>query len=551
MVNTSHLPPVGQRAVALCTALSLAACASNPIVQWDASKTSLGLPASTLDAGYAYSERARTAYREAIVTQLGQSNLLANGLVVSGALVMALAAGKAHRDAVLGVAGLSGTAYALGNMNLSRPRLLVYQAGVEALNCANRAVAPFAMPQAELTALNHSLAVLDKQRTVTAQSRITVEGLVAQDTAGGAGKSDRAERGRAAVARVGLVQTAADQALVAGRGLASGASRASGELIMAVDRIDAAIVRGTLDTVPDLSAVPRVIAGLAGTFDQFAPGAGVGQRVTDGLGRYAGKATAGAPLAAVADPMDLAIQKLEADGSLLAGLTVDLNAALAGRSTVLAPDAFKDCGVADLAVALRAAPETLSFTLGEDAVRSLIISGGTKPYLVELDGSAVAGVSFKQPLPFESRAEVSVSKDLKSAQTLSLRVMDSSSPMRLMNVAVTVAAAASTPAAPVAVAAPKAPATADEAVAALGKIGAKAIDGLPAGMTMTKSPTKDAAGTVQVSLICPAALPAANQPTVAKAVQALLKLIGVDGAAPPFKLNASAVNAAGVSCLKP
>nr|WP_315230568.1 hypothetical protein [uncultured Albidiferax sp.] len=555
MQSTTFTP----RAVVLAVAVALGGCATHPIVQWQVPTPVEKPPERTLDYANSVADAARTAYQKAIVGQLEESTNLSNTLVVGGALATALAMGGVHRDAITGVAMVGGTAYALGNLGLSRPRLLVYQAGVEAINCAKRAVSPFNVEVTEQDALVSALQYLAGQREATEVAQRKVTDALAYFTKKGDGISDIVVLGKITLQSTAEVQKHAGEAQATGNGLVLATRRAGSELLFAVDRIDASVVRGVLDTVPDLSAVPRVIAGLAGLYDQIAPGAGVGKRATTGL------TTLGAAMAAAAEKSKISpeqtllvatTRQLQQATVTLAERLADVNVLVAGRTNVWAADAFKDCGVPNLVQTLASAPTAIDFVAGSEAVtRSIAISGGVKPYFVEFEGAAVAGVTAKQPLPFESRAEVAFTKDAKAPKSLSLRILDSSSPNKVLTVAVTVSAAAP-PAKPVVqkpgAASPQTPANGAAAlnpvVLALKKHGGQAIPNLPSGMRMRGQATVKN-GIVTVPMRCEETVAAADKPTKEVVVAALRLLAGVVvGDAVVIEPNAQYSNAS--SCLQ-
>lgn len=550
-MTTSY--PRATRAVALVVALSLSACASRPIVQWQAPARTEAQPEQTLDYAYSYADTARAAYQKAIVDQLKESTDLSSALVAAGALTAALAMSSGvSRDAVAGVAVLGGTSYALGNMSLSRPRLLVYQAGVEAINCAKRAVSPFNVDVDDQAALVDELRALAEQRKTTEMARQALDYALAPFIKKGQLIADIVVTAQASISTAAAVQKEAGEAAVAGNGLVAATRRADKELVFAVDRIDASVVRGSLDTVPDLSAVPRIIAGLAGIYDQIAPNAGVGKRTTDGLASMA-KAMAKAANAPGQNPGEAALTSatldLNAATVTLSERLVDVNAHVAGRATSWSPDAFKDCGVADVVQPLKTLPATLEFTAGSEAIsRSISISGGTKPYFVEFDGPAVAGITSKQPLPFDSRAEVAFAKDVKAPQALVLRVTDASSPTRMQTVAVTVTAAAAVAPATAASDVKTSVAPGPTVVAALIKHASKLIPDLPAGMRMRPKPSLKNS-IVTVPMACDSTVQEADRPTKDTVVAALRKLVSpvtTDG----LTIEPSAKNADATSCLR-
>jgi len=577
ILSNSGAPRI-QRLLTVALALALGACATRPVVEWSrpARADPPAVNATALAYAYLYADAARDGYRKALVEQLGEQTLLANGLVVTGALAAALALGGAHRDALAGAAVIGGTGYALGNLGLSRPRLLVYLAGVEAINCAKRAVSPFDLPAGELSGLTQALAALAQQRAITETARRAVEAALLPFLRRNQGGVDIVKSAQAAIVASTEVQRLAGDAYGAGRALEAGTRQAETELLFAVDRIDDAVLRATLETVPDLSAVPRIIGGLAGTFEQIAPGAGVGARTTAGLAAINGNP--GAKSGAVEPPVALqgeslvlvqATSQLISDTATLSERGIDVSARLAGRAANWKPDAFKECGVSDLGTALRVTPQSLQISLGaEPAPRSIIVSGGNKPYLLEFEGPVPAGITLRQPLPGDRRAELTVGKEVTTPQVLTVLVMDSSSNMRLEKVTVNlIAPAPKEPAAPASPATPKKtpaaakPGSAASAVAAgqpaaskalvdaFNAHGAKPIAGLPTAMKITAPPTVDTSGRVTVRLRCPDDLKEADKPTAAAVVKALRAQVGAPetGSATILPIVR---DASGVSCLR-
>lgn len=574
---TSYPPSAASRitrAVTLAVVVALSACASRPIVQWQApTKTGGEKAQQTLDSAYSYADAARAAYQNAVVSQLKESSDLSTALVATGALTAALAISSGvHRDVFTGATLLGGTAYAVGNMSLSRPRLLVYQAGVEAINCAKRAVAPLNFEIEDQNALIKALSDLAQQRQSTEAAQRQVDKALAPLVERGQGGTVIAVAAQASLANSIGVQKQAGDAATTGTGLLAATRRASAELVLAVDRIDASVVRGSLDTVPDLSAVPRIIAGLAGIYDQFAPNAGVGKRVTDGLTTM-GKSFSGSgsdpkvSLDAEQIKLVAATNALDAATVTLSERLIDVNVRVAGRATTWSADAFKDCGVADMVQPLKTQPSALEFVAGSEATsRVILISGGVKPYLVELDGPAVTGLTIRQPVPFESRAEVFFTKELAAQpQPLVLRVTDASGLARLQTVAINVTPAKVAPqpvagaskaqsaaSAPTASKTTPSPASAEtkaiSVVQALTKHAAKLLPDLPAGLLIRTPPTSTGS-TVTVVMGCDASVAEADRPTK-EAVIAALRKVASPTASDGVTFALSAKNPDGSSCLR-
>lgn len=426
----NHAPPSRLAASAIAACLALAGCSTAPVVRWDG-----GDPAASgasMPRALRYLEAARAQYRHAVAAQINDERTLGNALIGAGALVAALAVGKVHRDAIVGTSFVGGTGYALGNANLQRPRVMIYQAGVEALNCAERAVAPFAMEDDELAALVQSLDRLERARidlgTRLAEGRS--ERAAALPASAGAQQFD------VLLTAAQQVQQASDTTLRAGREFTSAARIGARQLVAAVNGIDAAVVRSVINATPDLSNVPRVISGLAGMVGSFAPGAGIEALVEQRLGDLA-KARTGAE--GQASAMDRANDAVRVAMRELAARHAEASARLAGRTAAWPADAFKDCGVEQVVAALSVSPGSLVFTASTSSRRLLDVAGGVKPYFVEIDGPAIDGLVLKPPVRFDTRAEVSVDgAKVKGPVETVLRVSDSSPTARTISVPLSV-----------------------------------------------------------------------------------------------------------------
>jgi hypothetical protein len=484
-------------------AVALASCSTAPIARWK--RESPATSGVSMTGALGYLDTARTAYRDAVADQMDREASLSSALVVGGALVAILAASRAPRDAIFGVAAIGGTSYALGNMSLRRQRVLTYQAGVEALNCAQRAVIPFDIPQDEAQALVKSLNALDSSRLTLvdtlARAQSIRDGLPA-------GSQEKAPLDTA-ISLAMQTRAAADSTMKSGRQFVGSLNRASRELVAAVDRIDAAVTRSVIDGSPDLSNVPKVIAGLAGMMGIFAPG--VEGRVTDGLASYA---TATAKSDLTQTPAQKIMQQLAIDALATASLTSSVNDRLANRVTAWPEDAFKDCGVAQVVTDLTVDPASLNFVAGVESHKGFDIAGGVKPYFVQLDGQVVDGVNVRSPVRFDNHVEVTVLSNVTDSYSLTLRVTDSSPTARVLNMtmAIAPAAAASSPAA--AASKPRPPSSAPKEAGtgtgkkaidlALDKLGAKG-QFIHAGKTFIVSPKPalSDATTISLGVTCP------------------------------------------------
>jgi hypothetical protein len=138
------------RSVALLTAgFTLVACTSVGVQYFES--TSESAARRDLDSALAYLKEFRSHYQAEVQSQMARERNLANTLIGGGALMAALALGSAHRDAITGTGLLAGAGYTVGNYNLPRSQVLVRLAGIDALTCAEKAVAPLTMVDTSAT----------------------------------------------------------------------------------------------------------------------------------------------------------------------------------------------------------------------------------------------------------------------------------------------------------------------------------------------------------------------------------------------------------------
>ncbi|WP_375575936.1 hypothetical protein [Paracidovorax oryzae] len=496
-------------AAMMAFAIGLPACSTAPVLTWQKEASSSDSGASMPEA-LGFLDRGRNTYRSAVADQMRAEANLANGLLGAGALITALAAADVHRSVILGTTLVAGTAYGAGSFNLKRQRVHAYLAGIDALNCSERAVLPFAISAKELASLVAAIDDLDGSR------RELINAINAAKTLSDSRKKAHGLNSPAIDATLPdaeLAQQTADTTIKAGRQYTASASRAARELVAAVNRIDAAVVRAQIDATPDLSAVQGLISGLAGMAGSFAPGSGIEALVGDSLkksiasrGRAEGEDETEAMAAAAADAHD----KLQRAMQDTARKNATASALLAGRAVPWTEDAFKDCGVTQIVAPLTVVPASLTFTAGMDGKRLVDISGGVKPFFVEIDGTSIDGLTVRSPVRFDSRAEVSIvgSKVANPFQT-TLRITDSSPTARFVSLPLSVVAGPETPLPAEEQQAPVEqmrrqgkPVSLDAAVALLKRKGTFTFSG--ASFSILENPSKASDGLVNVKILCPA-----------------------------------------------
>lgn len=429
---------VGAGCVMLAT---LQACAINPLVSWVPPARPSNAEPRSLDRGRDFSSAARQAYQQKMSDQVATSAQLSSGLIGLGAVVLALAAGGAHRDAILGTTLFGATSFALGSWNLDKRRLLIYNGAISAFNCADRAVSPLDASHEELVSLDTSLKALTAATAGATSAADLVQLQVNLWVSAAPAAAKYADPYNAAIASARQAATAAMTVQASGEALQFQSAHASDRLIDAVRKIDQEANAALPETVGDLNKVPSVIAGLAGIAGSIAPGSNVEALFNDALKNsvVAPKTTtpAGQNKALVAEStppqalveataeMTNAVRRLYGAASLVLGKVKPLGDAFNAN-------ALADCGIGPISFAMSTSPAKLSAPISTKAEYAVTISGGKAPYAVKPNGATIDGVSVSGPDRFGATFDVKVAESAGKAQTANYIIVDSSDPNRTL-----------------------------------------------------------------------------------------------------------------------
>jgi hypothetical protein len=411
---------VSARVVATVLILALAGCAGSPIVRWELPQKA-EVPDYSLAYGMTYANRAREAYRDAIRRDAEAAQSLSSGLITLGAAIAGLAAFKAHRDAVVGTGLVGGTALALGNWNLSKQRMLIYQAGVSGINCAIEAVLPLYIGDEDLKSMARAVDSVDGHvdrvtRAIDALSAAIGNPAVAAE------KPAAEQLIREAQA---LVASSRASALSA-RQFMRATRQAGPALVAAVDRISGAVDKAVLENLPDLSALPQAVSGLAGLAGSFAPGSGVEAHIGAALKRVAAAQSAiekdGArPAAAlIAAPLD----NLRKAAAALGAAAATLTAQLAGYDTSANTARLAGCGLTGIDAALKVTQSRVELKPGIESTTLVRVSGGSSAVYSGAFLRQTEGLSVRNPLPGDRTFAIVTTKALSQTGEYPLLISD-------------------------------------------------------------------------------------------------------------------------------
>lgn len=439
----------GQGVVAaVATSVLLSACAGNPLVGWQ----SLPEPAGQLDSmatARADAATLKVALNEKASAFVGTKVALNDALLGLGVLSIGLGAGKAHRDAIVGTAGLAGAAYLFGTQDLQDPTLQVYQSGIGAVNCAVAAVRPLQVTPDQITEVKKKAENLQAVLSKLAQALAAAETTVAFATL--PAKATATVQQQLADARATYAKAVAASADAAT--LEPTVVRAAGGLKGLIAEIHASVNKLVSKSVVDSASIPASLNSLVKVVAGFAPGLGVdaylSQRLAAGSlapksegGQQGGSGSTGTP-----GPSPKVLEALAALAEArqgVANVADPLAAQLAFYKNQEDAAALTRCGVIDAASALTVDRPQLEFAVGADSdqSKSIAVSGGTKPYQARFRDSPTRGIEVINPLPGDRSIEVRVPKGAPAGMELGLLVTDASSPPHAKVVPVRTVAAA-------------------------------------------------------------------------------------------------------------
>lgn len=360
----------------------------------------------------------RGAYRDAMAEQLNATQTSGAGLVALGAAVAGMAGGTAHKNAILGVSLVGGTAYAVGNLTLDRRRVLAFDAGIRALDCAHAAVIPLDLGAERLGALQKANASLKRTRSELETSSLALRKLAALLQSESLLDPTSSAALRALLAQIDAALEGSEKTRKAAARLTEDTREIGARLQNTVNTIAARVDGFIAQTVPDLTAVPQAIAGLGGFAAAFAPGAGIDKTLAESMRQAAdalkANAAPGGEPGKRVEQLKTAMteaSKLVNTLSVANDAVIELLGAVDGTAVV---GALKACNVADVALPLSLEPTALLVDAKGGLGKGFAIRGGTKPYMVRWLDAAADGLSLSFTGGFADLAQVSAGKEVPS-----------------------------------------------------------------------------------------------------------------------------------------
>jgi len=359
----------------------------------------------------------RAVYYEAIREQTGRTQDAVTGLVWLGAAALGFGP-HVHKDVLITAGLVGGTTYGLSVAQLTKRRIDVWQAGIDALDCAREAVIPLEMDKVDRQALRDALKEMSKSR---ADLKLARAALAARMNMPGYDKAQHDPIVQPLLAASDEAMKESEKSSLAGYGLLR-ASRGS-ELSALVNRISSKVteVMGNVALGPE--AVKSILASLPSYVDIFTPGVLPTTTASAVKSRTPGAADAQGELSFDAD-LEADARKLLAVLQELARLQSEVNDRVGNVDVPAARTAMKQCTVATVIKPLELEKDLLTLTRGTPGQYFVEIKGGIPRYEASWLGAWPGGLS----VAVDRGVLVITATDQVAVPEARVRVSDSSNP---------------------------------------------------------------------------------------------------------------------------
>lgn len=396
-----------------------AGCASNPYI--DAKRPVLGGDATAsvkIRAAMDYADRVYDAYAEMPSKEFVRQQNLSAGVLLAGAATLGMAAGKAHRDAIVGTALLGGTAYEIGNWNSSTTRSAIFIAGRKSLSCARAAVAPLDLSAGELDRIRTQAATtVSAARQGTASAGRVTRWLSLVSSADSS--SPLVSASQSELTAFAQRYDAANKVIAHAGGSERLVSSAGGLLTAHVDNVRTLVDMALDGTLAAIAELPKAIGDLGKSAAILAPGLDLDSTLAATVAAPKGTTTTDTPQGSTAqegkidqfgrplaehetkraNPADELAKALGQLREYSGALEIETNALRAIDPLALEKmqAAIAACNP-EMAKAMRPLaldPATVTVEAGEVTASAVLISGGTTPYSPTLLPMKGVGASFQ------------------------------------------------------------------------------------------------------------------------------------------------------------
>lgn len=369
---------------------------------------------TSMDTAILYLNTARSAYRAEVKKQVDTEGAVSQGLLVGAGALLAAAGLKAHPDTFVAGGATLSTTYAMGTAGLPRTRMLAYMAGVEALNCAEAAVAPIhGFRPTDLKKQNETL-------------RTAAQALQdAHDDALKTKKGPTEEKLQAALGAAEKTLGAANDMVSSTDDFLAKTQAAAYVLANHVEKIDAAVTRSVVNGMPNLADV-KILSGA------------IGADITGIVGKAAidannSKQAAGGTKTPQAELDSLADNQRDNQRTEISHVETARNVVIEAMQKVrellpvnannLNMAAVSDCNLPSVPAPLIANLSAATFFSKTPQTTTVELKGGTKEYVADASGLP-PGLSVKQPGPSGTSLDIVATDLLTKTGTYPVRIHD-------------------------------------------------------------------------------------------------------------------------------
>ncbi len=379
---------------------------------------------ATMEEAVTYADNAIDAYRKGVGDQANLSAWTGTALIPLSAVVVGLGTLGGHSNSVTNLALGGAAAYGMSSWLSSPVRSLVYVDGIGALNCAKESMRPWYVSNDWMADFNTAMDNLSTKIPALTHGLSELEALISVLEGMGLAGDPQVKAAKALAKSVTGQLAGVRVTQENGFTLKHRLETAGQALIFAVDRINGEMDKALLSTVPNLTALPSVIASLNPAADMFRQGSAPAEvqtvKAADKANEFhaqsltRGEAT---KIKSARNDLNAKVREVKLMATTLAGYEGFVRSAVKKFEQPVSDTLLKQCGVSeeDIVKPLKVLPDT-KVTVAAGSSTSIFLFGGSGQYGATLTGE-IKGVTVSQPVPLGEVVRIEAGEDTPSAQT--------------------------------------------------------------------------------------------------------------------------------------
>ena len=340
----------------------------------------------------------RAAYYQAV----GEQSMLKNGITLAVIPAAAVAGyfgltGTASRKVITALAVGAAGVLGIGTFLESENRQKIYLAGYRSMGCILFAAGPLLMEQGEYVQLKADLGTLD-EKIAALNLAITDAQNAADALRARSANAEALSRADIEIRASRQLQSTAETARDAGAALYGQVTNGRLTIETAAGDIASQVSDQIVDDEPRLSALTEITGGLPGAAQRITvipPAKGVAK--APGETADLKQSGAGDPLQDLIVALNTRLDEMRARGAELIGPVSDVRNVVAQHvdAAKSLPD-IKGCGFTPVDIGIKITPPDTSVEMNTGESRSIMISGGKRPYAAILSGQIPPGVTLSR-----------------------------------------------------------------------------------------------------------------------------------------------------------